>query len=61
MKIDDFERQLASCLFFVLYYDIMLISVKRIGISKSFVYLCIVKHLKHHKLYAKVNQDKAIS
>ena len=39
----------------------LLNNVKEFGIYEHFPYLCIVKHLKHHKLYAKGNQDKVIS
>lgn len=38
-----------------------LMNVKGFGITKYFQYLCLVKHLKHHKLYAKGNKSKAIS
>ena len=39
----------------------MLKSVKGFGITDSFIYLCNVKHLKHHKLYVKSYKSKAIS
>lgn len=39
----------------------LLTNVKEFGIYEHFPYICIVKHLKRHKLYAKSNKSKAIS
>ena len=39
----------------------LLKNVRVILFSTSFPYLCIVKHLKHHKLYVKSDKSKAIS